>query len=384
MAALVQSFPSPTSTLTMLQTRPSSAEAFQNGPQSQQHQRNPQMPRNNIYHSSVGSMAGGNYRGHTSISPGAPYTFTNAQVTPNTTNPLRQHPTVPLLRQENRTLSAPTLLITQQNPPTISTVQSRQRLLQSLSPPLPVDSSNTLSLPQQMGSKDDTSIQSGVKQNHPRPLSTIDLNVPSLSTTLTHPNAPKPSPDRYRRNHRRAEPGGSQATGASTQGGSAPPSGSGMATIGHLYNNPTQSSSTPTLTSYPSFHGSQVSPQPSNDAAPSSTVRLLSSDDMSLPKQSAVDLAKRYRRRSTSSLEMKEHAGQLSESKAQPHVQQRAPAATLPGPAAQERAENQTLPILQRSTSSHGRNHSTESASSSRSGSRPSSVSTDNTPCPWR
>ncbi len=249
-------------------------------------------------------MATGSYRGHSSISPVAPYAFTSTPVILNAANPLRQHPTVPILRQENRTSSIPA--------------------------------------------------------------------TPLLPSPSSYANAAKPSPDRYRRSNRRAEPV-AQAPSPSPQNGSASPSGSGMAPVGHLYNNPSQTSGTPTLTSYPAFRGSQ-SAQNIHELPPSSTVRLLSADDLSLPRQSAVEQAKRYRRRSISSLEMKEHIPQTNDLKVQSPLQQKIPAAVLVD--AEDRSDAPSPPILQRPSSSHGRNGSTGSTSTSsgRSSSRPSSV----------
>lgn len=355
----------------MLQTRPTSSDAFQNGSQSQQHQRNSQMPRN-IYNTSVGGMAAGNYRGHTSISPVVPYAFTSTSVIPNTTNPLRQHPTAPLLRQENRTTSAPTIPFAQQITSPGPTPSTRHRLQPS--PSLHLDLSSAFPLSQQSGSKDDASLPSIVKQNTSRPVSSIELNSPSLPAPVTYANVSKPSPDRYRRNHRRIEQGGTQASSLLNQGGSALPSGSGMATVGHLYSNPLQSSSTPTLTSYPAFRGTQSSSQNVNDSSPGSTVRLLSADDMNLPRQSSVEQAKRYRRRSISSLEVKEHTSQALDVKSQVPVQQKTYAAALAGTAPPERIDALASPAVQRPSSSHGRNNSTGSTSSGRTNSRPSSV----------
>lgn len=369
MAALVQSFPSPSSTLTMLQTRSSSTEPFQNGSQSQQHQRNSHMPRN-IYNTSVGGMVTGNYRGHTSISPVAPYAFTTTPNIPNNANPLQQHPIAPLLRQENRTSSAPTIPFAQQTLLPNSSNSNRNRPTgPSFSSPL--DVSVAPPLVQQSGSKDDASISSSnYKQNLPRPLSSIELIAPTFSAPTSYANAAKPSPDRYRRNHRRVENSGAQITSIPSPGGSASPSGSGMATVGHLYSNPLQSNSTPTLTSYPAFRGSSQL----NSEASGLQPRVSSVDDMNLPRQSAAEQAKRYRRRSISSLEVKEHTAQLSDNRAQAPLQTKTYAAMLAGPASQDKKETPPL-VSQRPPSSHGRNDSGESSNSSRSVSRPSSVS---------
>ena len=362
MAALVQSLPSPSSTMTMLQTRPTSSEAFQGGTQGQQHQRNPQMPRN-IYNTSIGGLGTGNYRGHTPMSPVAPYAFTSTPVVPNGPNPLRQHPTTPHLRQDNRTSSAPIVPLSQQM--NSATNYNRPRPAAPASAPLDAPAAYPSSQ-QQGGSKDDTSLSNlGPKSNTPRPLSSYANAVA------------KPSPDRYRRNHRRPETGGFPSAGSQIASGSAPPSGSGMATVGHLYNNPSQTHSTPSLSSYSSYRSPQPSSHTSNDGS-SGRSRLSSVDDMSVPRQSNSDSAKRYRRRSISSLEAKDFPPLASEPNAQNQAQQKTYAAMLASPAPQEKAETRNPPSLQRPSSAHGRhnsNNSAESSQSGRSGSRPPSVS---------
>ena len=372
MAAMVQSFPSPTSTITMLQTRPSSSEAFQTGSQGQQHQRNNQIPRN-MYNTSVGGMAAGNYRGHTSTSPVSPYAFTGTPILQNgqSQNPLRQHPTGPQPpRLENRTNSAPSLPVTlqasQQSMPTSS--RPRPPVITPSSTPL---NASTVYQPQLQPSKDDSSISTlSSKQSNTR----LDLNPPTLPPA-TYATVAKSSPDRYRRNHRRAETSGA-LTSNTTHVGSAMPSGSGMAAVGQLYTHPNQTSSTPTLTSYPSYRGTQPSSPIINDYSSSVQPRL-SKDDINLQRerQAQADLAKRYRRRSISSLEAKDYAIPLSESPTlvQQPAQPKTYAAMLAGPApqAQERREVRTNPSIERPTSSHGRNSSNESSSSGPSTSQP-------------
>ncbi|KAL8753070.1 MAG: hypothetical protein Q9184_005534 [Pyrenodesmia sp. 2 TL-2023] len=176
---------------------------------------------------------------------------------PNAANPLRQHPTMP--RYDTRTASAPVTPFT--TPIT--------------SPSLPINTQNRLSsvsalnlsngfAPQQNVSKDDSSISAPSFHTNQRPLSAIDLNS-------TNPSSPasssKPTPDRYKRNHRRAETAGLPSSSTQSSGGSALPSGSGMATIGHLYNGGYQTTSTPTLTSYPSYRGSPSPLGHTNDLA---------------------------------------------------------------------------------------------------------------------
>lgn len=249
----------------------------------------------NLYSTSVGGMGGGSYRGHSPLAPVAPYAFTSTPVILNTTNPLRQHPTAPVLRQENRTTSAPT--------------------------------------------------------------------VPSLSSPTTYTNSAKPSPDRYRRSNRRLEPAVSQLASPSLQNAPVSSPGSALAPVAQHYIAPTQpSSSTPTLTSYPAFRGSPSS-QIVNDVSPASTVRLLSADDLSLPRQtSTVEQAKRYRRRSISSLEMKEHAAQTAELKVQIPLDLKSPAPV--SGASEDQSEAQRPLTALRASSSHGRNDSKDSTGS--------------------
>lgn len=249
----------------------------------------------NLYNTSVGGMGGGTYRGHPPLAPVAPYAFTSTPVILNTTNPLRQHPTAPVLRQENRTTSAST--------------------------------------------------------------------VPSLSSPTTYTTA-KPSPDRYRRSNRRPEPAASQSASPSPQNGPVSSPGSASAPVAQPCVAPSQSSnsSTPTLTSYPAFRGSPSS-QIVNDPSPASTVRLLSADDLSLPRQTTtVEQAKRYRRRSISSLEMKEHAAQTAESKAQLSLD---PKSHAPSAGALEDHGEAQRPLTAPTASSyHGRNDSKDSTGS--------------------
>ena len=353
MMAAVQSpyTPSFSPTMTMLQTpRPSSSEAFQSQQQGQQHQRSPQAPRNMQY-TQVGGMAGGNYRQPAT----APYAFAA------TPNPLRQNPTVmPHPRLENRTASAPSVPMLQQLNTQSATTSSRPR-------PPAVTAGNTPlnpSHPPQISLKQSPTIIDN-QSNSSRPLSTLDFNPPSMS----YANVAKSSPDRYRRNHRRAETGGALKSTPSFQGGSAMPSGSGMATVGHLYTHPTQTSSTPTLTTYPSYHNGP-SPGSSKEHDSNASSRLASKDDMNVQRQSSSELAKRYRRRSISSLEAKDYA--IEAQPTQP-TQPKTYAAMLAGPAPSEKKENRPA-TLERPTSSHGRNASAESSTSGRSSSRPASV----------
>lgn len=367
MAALVQSFPSTGSTITMLQTRSPSSDAFQGGTQGQQHQRGSQIPRN-VYNGPMGTMAAGSYRGHTSLSPSASYAFNSPSITPSASNPLRQHPTMP--RYDTRTASAPVTPFT--NPiPSPNPATNTQHRLSSVSA-LNLSSAFT---PQQNVSLDDSSISTPSLSTNQRPLSTIDFNPTASSSS---PNTSKPAPDRYKRNHRRAETAGLPTGTAHTPGGSALPSGSGMATIGHLYNGGYQTSSTPTLTSYPSYQGSPSPSRQGTEVAPSQP-KMASVDDNAVSRPGSSEQAKRYRRRSISSLDAKEYQQFNSEPPALPPSQPKTYAAMLASPAPQvPNDKGQPPPFvgqIQRPGSSHGRHGSAASSSSGRSTSRPPSVS---------
>ena len=108
-----------------------------------------------------------------------------------------------------------------------------------------------------------------------RPGSLINLSsqIPDLSFSSTFDTPVKSSPDRYRRPaQKRVDSNGAAPKTSSPQQGSAQPSGSGMATVSHLYQPPPQMQ------------------------------RQQSVDDMAAQK-SKDELAKRYRRRSLNNLE---------------------------------------------------------------------------------
>ena len=367
MAALVQSFPQQSSTVTMLQTRPSSASGpFQTAGQAQQHIRNSQMPRN-IYNINTGNTS---YRGHTPISPIAPYAFTTTPVLSGNANPLRQNPTTPHLRLENRTSSAPVLPYSQQTTIDSSSNQVRQ----SNQPAYPLPSANLGTLASaptpnvQSFAKDDSMIAQRTTLSIPRPLSSIELNSTDLSSSGSAATV-KPSPDRYRRNHRRAETNVPATTGQ-TSGGSALPSGSGMATVGHLYNPPANSPVVPQKLNT----GSQSTPRQDGAHHQSPQLRPVSKDDMGLPSSSS-ELAKRYRRRSVGSIDAGDGTGRsVDQQEQKPTVSlPKSYASVVSSPYIPDAKEKRPSPVHSRE-SSHGRNGSDDSINSIQTSSRPSSV----------
>ncbi|CAL8574414.1 bud neck involved protein [Xanthoria parietina] len=361
MATLVQAFPSTGSTITMLQTRSPSTDGFQGGTSGQQqHQRGSQVPRN-MYNSSVGSMAAGSYRGHTPLSSSASYAFNSPSIVPNGANPLRQHPTMP--RYDTRTASAPVTPF--MNPITAPNT--------STTPPNRLSSVSAFNL-SSGGSVDDTAVPAASASLAQRPLSAIDLNSPA---PIQPANTTKPAPDRYKRNHRRADTAGLPSGTPQSQGGSALPSGSGMATVGHLYSGGYQTTSTPTLTSYPSYRGSASPSRQGNESMSSSQPKVSSVDDMVVSRPGSSEQAKRYRRRSISSLDAKEYQSFNAEPPLSQGSQPKTYAATLASPAPQAQTHHkqpQNLAPKQSPGSAHGRNGSNGSSNSGRSSSRPSSA----------
>ena len=223
--------------------------------------------------------------------------------------------------------------------------------------------------------KDDSYIPSQRStQIPPRPLSAIELNSPIHSPAASPKNTAKPSPDRYRRNPSHHAPNTTLTTHQQGGAGSASPSGSGMATVGHLYNPPTQHSSTPTIAPSTTYRASQMS---SNVSGPGfhTQHRMRSMDDMTVYRQSSSEQAKRYRRRSVSSLEAKDMTGQFSD--AQEPVFDH-PANGFPAtqaPQIHDQHESRSSALSSRPGSVHDRSGSADSVSSTRSNQRPSSVS---------
>ena len=303
----------------MMSGRPSSSGAY-NKSQTSQHMRQPHMSRYNQY-----PVTG--YRGMPASGPVAPYAFTS---TPQLSHGLPRHQSY---AHAARSAQSQPLAPTQ---PKLSN-QKQQHSTSSL-PTL----SNTLSL--------DFS-----------KMPALDLTLPAATTTppLSSPTAAapvKPSPDRYRRNVRRVD--SSEGGPNRVSSGSALTSGSGMAAVGQLYQHPTQSSSSPSLSQYQSYRGTTYA-QPTQSAK-------TSADDMLIGRSQNADLAARYRRRSLGSLETVglNHGND-------------APDGASPHPNAFIQQQGPQLPVTQaqRPVSGHQHTGSSESVASSRS-SRPTSVST--------
>lgn len=350
MAALVQTLPQQTSTVTMLPSRPaSSGPTFGSSPNSQHAgSRSPQFSRYNT------PSTANNYRGLPS-GPIHPYAYNGA--------PTLNKQQTPHLRPENRTSSAPVIshgqhhsihgdVVYRQHHPAAGSLSNSQSFSN-----FPTSNPHV---------QDDSSISQ--RPFHPelngRPMSAINLSSPSPVLAVNTSSSSRPAPDRYHRPQRRSEGSGSSTDMQVPRqpSSSALPSGSGMAAVGHLYNFPRQSSSSPSFQSYQSFRGHAFNP--------GSQTRVSSVDDMNMPRP-PPDLAKKYRRRSVGSLEAAEINGSKDGFQASPPLQspvvQQPPRVLAP----EGKQQYEAPPRL----SSHTHSGSTDSVSSSRSAhssSRPS------------
>lgn len=298
------------------------------------------------------------YRGHTAVTPIAPYAFTS---TPNLTTPGQRMQNGPHLRPEQRTSSAPGILDanTTNNrsrypaPPSVSTTSS--------------SSSEFSSLSQKSGSKDDSVIMgtARVVSGGARPLSTIITSGSAQSLAPVAVSSPvKASPERYRRpNNRRAESSStSQAPAQPTTASKA-----SMPNVIQFYGNNVQQSTAPG--SYQNFNLQM--PQISKSTTGFSPA-FGSADDMQLKKSTAQDPTKRYRRRSIHTIDAGEYGG-VSASLLQQGSRQ---VSSANGRIDQQQHPLRSSPVVDiRPNSSHGRNGSSESVSSARSSrSRPGSA----------
>lgn len=357
MAALVQTLPQQTTTVTMLQTRPSSASGTLQPSQNQaayhQYPVNSQQ-RNNFHGLNNNNMAMSNYRGHSSMAPMAPYAFTSSpglsiggQQTPNGS---QSRP------EQQRTASAP-IVPTLQGGSTNAPGRSRYPAALSVST---TSSSSSSELSQRSGTRDDTAITSTARiaTRAARPHSTI---ITSHSQSLAPPMASpaKPAPDRYRRPAiRRADSSNSSQAGVS-------------------------SSSVSTMPNVLQFYGAStqaVNSQAFNLQMPQQNQPNATADDLQLNQRTTSEQAKRYRRRSIHTIDAHDNS---NASPSPGFLQQGSrPVNNASGRIDQPPEQHGQHPLRSspvvtvRPATSHGRNDSTDSMKSARSGhSRPNSVS---------
>lgn len=352
MAALVQSFPQQSSTITMLQTRPSSAGGIlqkAQGPVHQYSSSSSQMHRNS-FHGLSNGMGAPTYHGNANVASSTPYTFTG---TPAFGLPGQKFQG-PHLRADQRTASAPVV-------PVLNNGEQVKPASRSRYPAPPSDStvssssSDISSLSNKSVVKDDSSVSGmSAKSLRPNPPSMLASNSSSnlASPAVTLPV--KAAPDRYRRpNNRRAD----SSTGQPSPTQAVP--ASNMPNFMQFYATSTQ----------------QSSPAVASQAFEKSPVAT--TDDMQLNRK-APDASKRYRRRSIHTIDVSEydHNGgnafsgplqgsrQVSSANGRIDHEQQHPLRSSP--------VTSVRPILP-----HSRNESSDSINSARSShrSRPTSVS---------
>ncbi|KLJ13664.1 hypothetical protein EMPG_11408 [Blastomyces silverae] len=279
MAALVQTIPQQTSSITLLQPRPASSTAsfpssttstLQHHSQMARNQQPSRASHNNVLGHGNGNGSGMGYRASQAGQPVAPYAFTSTPSLTNTSSSHTRQNAPHLLKTEHRAVSAPSTTQSQANPTFPGVIPSRVHFpaagsVSNSSPNIP---SSVIS----QGSKDDSAIPTKQRTNEPagRPLSSIGFIPPSFSP-ISPTTSVKPSPDRYRRAQRRAE---SQ-------------NGAGNA-----------SSSLANGSSQPSF-----APGVKQGNSPYHS-RGASADDAFTDKLQSSEQAKRYRRRSLGSLDI--------------------------------------------------------------------------------
>ncbi|EPS25147.1 hypothetical protein PDE_00078 [Penicillium oxalicum 114-2] len=321
MAALVQTISQHSSTVPVLQTRPTSSSSNTFIP--------PTIPNSGpVYQNmSWGTFNNGNtgvYRpGHPVV---APYAYTPS-LSPGAPSPTAQHRQswAPHLRPEHRTSSAPAIHQVAPHGSHSGTSRSNNPAAGSVSN----SSSSNASFRSHL-SKDDTALPSRPLRTEqpPRPVSMANLPSPTVPSPSASATTAKPSPNRYRRpNQQRADSFQSQSSGLV----STPPA----------VEDKVQSGSAPVLRS------------PGHN-------RVSSVDDASPQEKSQPELAKRYRRRSLGTMD----------SATYPHLdlQLPTPAASSPQPGAYDFIAFDSGP-RPRSSHSHRDSvasaHSTQSSSSS-------------------
>ena len=336
MAALVQSYPQQSGTVTMLQTRSGSGQA-QPG---QQYGGLPQ--QRSGYHAVPGAPLV--YRGGSA--PIQPYAFTS---TPSLNSSAQWQQF-----SAYRTSSTPAVPTMQSFDGSNGGGRSRYPASASMNNLPIMQSSASLAT---SGSRDDSSLPAMGRRVTPAPRPQSSYMASSSSQPSFAPpqaTAARPSPERYRRPQPRSIDVHPQT--------SAMPSGSGMATVNHLYNTPRKLS--PSLPNRPSSYYGNV---------PGSAV-----DDISLHRQQSQE-AKRIRRRSMPALDSADYPNPLTPPDLrQPEESSRLEQLTPPETTDKEQIKTARIVSISAAGANamHARNGSSESLVSSRSShSRPSSVS---------
>ncbi|KAI1413032.1 hypothetical protein F5Y13DRAFT_40677 [Hypoxylon sp. FL1857] len=282
MAALVQTYPQQSGTVTLLQTRPSSSSGMMPGPSgTQPNQAYMGNQQRNSYHGLAGSVVGGQtvYRGNTSA-PVQPYAFT---ATPSLANggQWQQYGTY------RSSSSTPNVQLADPNTAT------RSRY--------PGGNSNGQPTMHAGMSQDDSRATSGPSS---RP-QLAPLNISSNQPTFAQVAAAKTTPERYRRPSPRYTDSSPSVMQTPQPQGSAMPSGSGMATVVHLYN----PRAMPDRKAAISRNPGALANRPHSAYGSMAGVAM---DDMHLYRHPTEEEAKRFRRRSIHSINSTDYPNPLT------------------------------------------------------------------------
>ncbi|KAI4868901.1 hypothetical protein F4820DRAFT_76018 [Hypoxylon rubiginosum] len=353
MAALVQTYPQQSGTVTLLQTRPNSASGIMPAPSGNQpNQAYMGNTQRNNYHSLPGSNNGGPtvYRGNTT-GPVQPYAFT---ATPGLANggqwqqfgAYRSSSNVPALQMADPNATRPRY--TNSNTPGSNG---------SAQPGMVVGMS-----------QDDSRISS---MSGPRP-QLAPLGISPNQPTFAQVAAAKASPERYRRPSPRYTDSSPSVMQIPQPHGSAAPSGSGMATVVHLYN----PRAMPERKAATSRNSVAVA------SRPHSAYGSMAMDDMQLYRHPTEDEAKRFRRRSIHSINSSDYPNPLTPQdfkQAEESLRVETLAASRKQTGLEKDQKNMARPVPMEKVTVHALNGSSESlVSSGSSNSRPSSSTNRN------
>lgn len=325
MAALVQSYPQQSGSVTMLQARPSSASGMLQGSQNppNQYSPTPNQSHRNSFHGMNSAVQASNYRGSTVFTPIAPYAFTSTPslMIPPQRGSVPQEPKEDVMRPVNRSRY--------NTAPSVSTTSSSS-------------SSDLSSASYKSGSRDDSGIMHGSQQapHTSRPQSVV-ITSAAQNTPLPAVTSPvKAVPDRYRRaGNRRTD------SSQSNPGGAQPALSAALPNTAQFYGNAEQGQRL----------GTQM-PQ---------LTRRVTADDMELYRHAAEEQSKKSRRRSIHTVGEIKFTGLGGESYVAGSFQQGLQYSAPSGRDQQHAVRTSPLPNNRHVP--HGRNGSTESVNSSRS-----------------
>ncbi|KAI8960295.1 hypothetical protein F5Y11DRAFT_349656 [Daldinia sp. FL1419] len=284
MAALVQNYPQQSGTVTLLQTRPNTTSGIMPPPSgNQSNQAYMGNQQRNNYHTLAGSVGGGSntYRGN-APAPVQPYAFTT---TPSLANggQWQQYGTY------RSSSSVPNMQMVDPNAAARSRYPANSNSSGS--------SSSGQTATSGSHSQDDSRATSGPRPQLPT------LNLSASQPTFAQVAAAKPSPERYRRPSPRYTDSSPSVPQVQQPHGSAMPSGSGMATVVHLYN----------PRSMPERKAeNQRNPVALANRPHSAYGTGVAMDDMQLYRHPTEEEAKRYRRRSIHSINSSDYPNPLT------------------------------------------------------------------------